>query len=437
MFADYGAPNDDSRAVARLAGELDPRLMITGGDNTYIVTLPQLLDDNLFGPLRDALSGAPNYGTVGDHDIPFPVGQKALADALEWPDLGERYDLRYGPVQVVALGLRADAVDVAFARRALARPGPLARFVVTHQPVKAGNPLLPVIAAAPVTAVLAGHLHAYERREVAGAPGVPFFTVGTGGAPRKRRADAPEPRRRRPPPGVRGDARPPGGRRRGVRVHGHRRRRPRPGHVADDPHDAGPGAREHDAGGGSCVATRRRRRVQLPIRSGPAERQAARAMAWRTACGGGTGHTPRTSDGDGDGALAEYRRCAILPPDRCPRAGSRSAPADLRVGRAGRLGHLGADGAEAARQLRVGRRQDLGGQQAGVAAAVDRHRRDGTPRGICTIDSSESMPSRAVVRTGTPITGSVVTAASIPGRWAAPPAPATMTFRPRSAASPP
>jgi hypothetical protein len=184
VFADYGAPNDASRAVARLAAGQDARLMITGGDNTYLVTLPQLLDVNLFRPLRDALAGAPNYGTVGDHDIPFPAGQRALAEALEWPNLGERYDLRYGPVQVVALGLRADAADVAFARRALARPGPLARFVVTHQPMKAGNPLLPVIAAAPVTAVLAGHLHAYERREVAGAPGVPFYTVGTGGAPR-------------------------------------------------------------------------------------------------------------------------------------------------------------------------------------------------------------------------------------------------------------
>ncbi len=195
VFADYGASNDDSRAVARMAGEEDARLMITGGDNTYIVTLPQILDRNIFGPLRDALSGAPNYGTVGDHDIPFPVGQRALADAFEWPNRGERYDLRYGPVQVVALGLRADAADVAFARRALARPGPLARFVLTHQPIKAGNPLLPVIAAAPVTAALAGHLHAYERREVAGAPGVPFFTVGTGGAPRNsdrtpRSADA-------------------------------------------------------------------------------------------------------------------------------------------------------------------------------------------------------------------------------------------------------
>jgi hypothetical protein len=158
--------------------------MITGGDNMYLATVPQLFDSNLFGPLRDALSGAPDYGTVGDHDIPFPAGQAALADALEWPDRGERYDLRSGPVQVVALGLRADAADVAFARRALARPGPLARFVVAHQPIKAGNPLLPVIAAAPVTAVLSGHLHAYERRTVAGAAGVPFFTAGTGGGPR-------------------------------------------------------------------------------------------------------------------------------------------------------------------------------------------------------------------------------------------------------------
>src|SRR5918994_198873 len=48
----------------------------------------------------------------------------------------------------------------------------------------------------------------------------------------------------------------------------------------------------------------------------------------------------------------------------------------------------------------------------------------GTPRGIWTIDSSESIPSSAELRTGTPITGSVVTAASIPGRCAAPPAPA-------------
>ena len=47
------------------------------------------------------------------------------------------------------------------------------------------------------------------------------------------------------------------------------------------------------------------------------------------------------------------------------------------------------------------------------------------------------MPSRCLSGTGTPITGSGVTAASMPGRWAAPPAPAMITDSPRSAASRP
>ena len=59
----------------------------------------------------------------------------------------------------------------------------------------------------------------------------------------------------------------------------------------------------------------------------------------------------------------------------------------------------------------------------------------GTPAGICTMDSRESMPSRYFSATGTPITGSGVTAASMPGRWAAPPAPAMITDSPRPAAS--
>ncbi|SLI30684.1 Uncharacterised protein [Mycobacteroides abscessus subsp. abscessus] len=58
----------------------------------------------------------------------------------------------------------------------------------------------------------------------------------------------------------------------------------------------------------------------------------------------------------------------------------------------------------------------------------------GTPAGICTMDSRESMPSRYFSGTGTPITGSGVAEATMPGRWAAPPAPAMITFTPRSAA---
>ena len=58
----------------------------------------------------------------------------------------------------------------------------------------------------------------------------------------------------------------------------------------------------------------------------------------------------------------------------------------------------------------------------------------GTPAGICTMDSNESMPSRYFSGTGTPMTGNGVTDASMPGRCAAPPAPAMMTRIPRPAA---
>src|SRR3984885_8698060 len=58
----------------------------------------------------------------------------------------------------------------------------------------------------------------------------------------------------------------------------------------------------------------------------------------------------------------------------------------------------------------------------------------GIPLGICAIERSESMPPSVFVSTGTPSTGTVVLAAVIPGRCAAPPAPAMMAFRPRSRA---
>src|SRR5690606_18092805 len=58
----------------------------------------------------------------------------------------------------------------------------------------------------------------------------------------------------------------------------------------------------------------------------------------------------------------------------------------------------------------------------------------GMPRGIWTIDSSESSPRRYFEGTGTPSTGTVVLAASMPGRCAAPPAPAMIARRPRARA---
>ena len=59
----------------------------------------------------------------------------------------------------------------------------------------------------------------------------------------------------------------------------------------------------------------------------------------------------------------------------------------------------------------------------------------GTPPGIWTIESRLSSPLSAWLSIGTPSTGKGVIAATMPGRCAAPPAPATITSRPRAFAS--
>lgn len=54
----------------------------------------------------------------------------------------------------------------------------------------------------------------------------------------------------------------------------------------------------------------------------------------------------------------------------------------------------------------------------------------GIPAGICTIESKESRPLRACDWMGTPNIGNDVLAANIPGKWAAPPAPAIIISMP-------
>jgi hypothetical protein len=58
----------------------------------------------------------------------------------------------------------------------------------------------------------------------------------------------------------------------------------------------------------------------------------------------------------------------------------------------------------------------------------------GTPGGIWTVASNESIPFKEEESMGTPITGTVVWAANTPARCAAIPAPAMITLTPRSRA---
>jgi len=177
VIGDYGSGNDHEWAVGRTLAAARPDFLTTVGDNSYLVGAPQVLDRNIFEPLHDVMRGAPLWATEGEHDLIYSGGA-AVTAALHLPGPRGRYTVRYGPVQLVLLGLEAGAAEIEFARRALAEPGPLVRFVVVHRPVQPGNPILELLRRTGVAAILAGHLHRYERRTVGG---VPEFTVGTGG----------------------------------------------------------------------------------------------------------------------------------------------------------------------------------------------------------------------------------------------------------------
>ena len=177
VIGDYGSGNDHEWAVGRTLAAERPDFVVSAGDNSYLVGPPQLLDRNIFEPLHGVMLGAPVYATEGEHDLIYSDGD-AVTRALHLPGPRGRYAVRYGPVQLVLLGLEAGPAEVAFARRELAVSGPAVRFVVVHRPVQAGNPILAVLRRDGVAAILCGHLHRYERRIVGG---VPEFTVGTSG----------------------------------------------------------------------------------------------------------------------------------------------------------------------------------------------------------------------------------------------------------------
>ncbi len=176
-FGDYGSGNAHEYAVGRLAAAVDPALFLSAGDNAYLLAAPPFLDRAIFDPLRALLGEAPMIAALGEHDLAWNDGS-AVISAFHLP--GHQYSVQYGPVQVVVLGLQADASALAYATKALgvcARPCPV-RFVLTHRPIVADNPIMPLLRRRHVAAILAGHLHRYERHVRAG---VLEFTVGTGG----------------------------------------------------------------------------------------------------------------------------------------------------------------------------------------------------------------------------------------------------------------
>ena len=176
-FGDYGSGNAHEYAVGRLAAAADPSMFLSSGDNAYLLAAPPLLDRAIFDPLRQLLGEAVTVAALGEHDLAWRDGA-AVISALHLP--GHHYTAQYGPVQVVVLGLQADASARRYAAATLGRCSVACpvRFVLVHRPVAAANPIMPLLRRRHVAAILAGHLHRYERHRRAG---ILQFTVGTGG----------------------------------------------------------------------------------------------------------------------------------------------------------------------------------------------------------------------------------------------------------------
>ena len=176
-FGDYGSGNAHEYAVGRLAAATDPSLFLSGGDNAYLVAAPPFLNRAIFTPLRQLLGEAAPAIALGEHDLAWNGGS-AVKSAFDMP--GEHYAVQYGPVQVVVLGLQADSASADFARRTLGKCSPACpiRFVLVHRPIDAGNAIMPLLRQRHVAAILAAHLHRYERHV---RSGVLEFTIGTGG----------------------------------------------------------------------------------------------------------------------------------------------------------------------------------------------------------------------------------------------------------------
>ncbi|HEX5261498.1 MAG TPA: hypothetical protein VFW18_08465 [Gaiellales bacterium] len=176
-FGDYGSGNSHEYAVGRLAAAADPSMFLSGGDNAYLLAAPPFLDRAIFDPLHQLLGEAVTVVALGEHDLAWRDGA-AVISALHLP--GHHYTAQSGPVQIVVLGLQADTSASRYAAATLGRcaaPCPV-RFVLVHRPVAADNPIMPLLRRRHVAAILAAHLHRYERHRRAG---ILQFTVGTGG----------------------------------------------------------------------------------------------------------------------------------------------------------------------------------------------------------------------------------------------------------------
>ena len=197
VLGDSGHGGPIAAALARRIRDDHPAFLVHLGDLAYGYGRIPEFDAKFFRPFRGMLVRVPLFPIPGNHDLHrTSVYQPLFSPAVAGTSGAvPRYAFAWGPAYFVALESEAAVADPAGLEAELAHAPPLPwRIVFLHEPLYTGGHkwtelglrerLAPVLEAARVDLVLAGHLHFYERSEPicehVPAAGVVHVTSGGG-----------------------------------------------------------------------------------------------------------------------------------------------------------------------------------------------------------------------------------------------------------------
>ena len=189
-FGDFGggaAQQAVAAAMERWAADHRVDALATTGDNVYNVGEPEKYAAQLDQPYKTLRATRPMWISLGNHDVAGGHGDEMLRH-LGLPPMP--YEKTLPNVQLLFLDAnRPDAAQASWLDAALAKPGPLFRVVLFHQPAwscglhgstdEVGRNWVPVMEKHRVALVLNGHDHDYER--FTSTNGVTYVVTGGGG----------------------------------------------------------------------------------------------------------------------------------------------------------------------------------------------------------------------------------------------------------------
>lgn len=198
IIGDYGSAGTAEQAVATRVLGWNPDLILTTGDNNYLLGGADTIDANIgqyYHSYIGSYSGSYGAGstenrffpTLGNHDWLTP-GATPYFDYFTLPGNEQYYDFVRGPVHFFTIDSNADAAGLAvqqtWLQGALAAATEPWKVVYMHHPPFSSGPHGSTAAVQwafkdwGVNAVLSGHDHDYEHLTLGG---VEYFVNGAGG----------------------------------------------------------------------------------------------------------------------------------------------------------------------------------------------------------------------------------------------------------------